>query len=136
MRYTNIQYAKALVAALEGKREPEQKAIRQNFLRTLRTHRVWPRLNRILSEIEKEYLRGKQIRKVEVESASGLPEKVRREIFEIVGKNVDLRERANPELLAGMKILIDDELLIDASGRRQLRRLFSSNPLEISLGNV
>ena len=78
----------------------------------------------ILAAYEKLSLRARGERKVRIESAGPVPEQVKKSIREIIGSKIQFEEAVNPALLAGVKILVDDELLIDASARRQLEKLF------------
>mgnify|MGYP003394656396 FL=1 len=64
------------------------------------------------------------MRKVRIESAAPVSAQLKKEISEILGKKIVLEEKTRPDLLAGIKILVDDELLIDATGKRQLERIF------------
>ena len=85
-----------------------------------------PRLPAIFHEVERQWLMRRGITKVRVETPSGLGRETKVEIERIVKGEMLLEEKINPELLAGIKILVDGEMLIDASGRRGLERLFIS----------
>ena len=126
MRYSNTQYASALHQALKEKSSVQRKAVLKNFLLILRKQRIAVTLPRILQEVEKQYLKEEGMRKVMVELAA--PRKnLKADIEKILGSKVLLEQKTNPELLAGIRILVDDELLVDASGRRQLGKLFLVN---------
>ncbi|TSC75151.1 MAG: ATP synthase subunit delta [Parcubacteria group bacterium Gr01-1014_33] len=125
MKYSPRQYAAALCGVLEKKSERERKEVVKNFLRALAREKMHAKLPMILREAEKQILARQGIKKVSVESASPLSAKIKKEIGAIFGKKIHLEEKTNPALLAGIKILVDDELLVDASGRRRVERLFS-----------
>lgn len=121
MRYRPVQYAEALHEAMSGKKEPEQRAIARRFGRVLARHRVFGKTSAILAAYEKLTLCAQGTRKVRIESTGFVPEQLKKKIQKILGKKIQFEEKENPELLAGVKILINDELLIDASARRQLK---------------
>jgi F0F1-type ATP synthase delta subunit len=124
MRYTIRQYAAAFLAAYQDKSEIEQKKILRNFLSILRKNKDWVKLGQILHEVEKLYYRKTGLKKVEIETASFM-ETLRQDIKNILGKNIFIKEKVNPEVLAGVKILINDEILIDATAQSQLRRMLA-----------
>ena len=69
---------------------------------------------------ERRWLKIHNRRKVAVEAAAPLSRDTQREILRLTGKQVLLEETANAGLLAGIRIIVDEELLIDASARRRI----------------
>lgn len=124
MRYTSKQYAAALLGALEGAPAGRRTDVMRRFFAVLRRHKSMGRLDAIVREVEKISLQKRGVRKVVVESAAPLSEKTKKEIQERVGKKLQFFEKVEPELLAGIRILIDNDTLIDASGKRQVERMF------------
>lgn len=124
MKYTARQYGEALFVSLKEKSGAERKAILKKFLSILRRNRDMHSLGLILKEAEERLLKEENIRKVDVESAAPLSENIRKEIENIMRKNILLKERVNPDLLAGIKMLMDGEILIDATAKRRLDKLF------------
>lgn len=125
MHYSVSHYAFALKEALKGKSEKERKEILKRFLLLLRRNHASSRLARILQKYEYVVLKESGLSKVRIESPAPLKADVRREISKAVGKKVILQEEIRTELLGGIKILIDDEVLIDASASHQLEKLFT-----------
>lgn len=125
MRYAIRQYAEALLGALEDKSGRVQSEVIRRFLSVIRKNKDWSKLGRILHEVEKQSLRKRGMRKVEVESAAPLSRELIKEIEKFLGKKLVLEEKVRPELLSGIKILVDNELLIDASAKRGLDSLFA-----------
>ncbi len=123
IKFSNLQYAKALLAALGDKSHSEQREAIKRFLILLRKNRDMPRLALILKETDRQELHERGMRRVQIESAAKLSGELKREIEKILGKNILLEEKVKSELLAGMTLLVNDETLIDASGRRQLGKL-------------
>ena len=124
MRYTTKQYALALLAALKNKSATDRKEIIKRFLIILRKNRDGARLKLILQETERQHLKDMGLKKVEVVSAGGLSSKVKKEMGEILGGKILWQESVEFKLLAGLRILIDEENLIDASASRFLNKIF------------
>lgn len=125
MKYTPKQYAAALIAALKEKKGEERKKTMRRFLALVVRKGDGGKLGLMVREFEKQYLRQEGLKKVALESAGPVSDKLREELETIFGKNIFLQEKINPRLLAGVKILVNDELLVDASAEIQLQKLFS-----------
>lgn len=120
MKYSVKQYASALNLALKGKDGSERKKATKRFLDILRKNRDGGKLSRILKELEIQHLHSSGLNKVRIEAASPLSRKVKSEIEEIFGKKLHLEEKINPELLAGLRILVNDEFFVDASAKSRI----------------
>ncbi|MBI2121540.1 MAG: F0F1 ATP synthase subunit delta [Candidatus Sungbacteria bacterium] len=124
MKYSSKQYASVILSAFDGKSEKERKEILKRFVDVLAKNRDMARLGAILREIEREFLKKSGRKKIWVESVSPVSDDLRQEIEKTVAGKTYLYEKINPSLLAGLRILINDELLIDASAKRQIDKLF------------
>lgn len=124
MKYTNKQYASGLLEALEGKPEKKQKEIVRRFLLVLTKNRDWSRLEGIFEEAERICLKEAGLKKVYVETPSSVYPVLKKEIQKILGKKIFFSAKTKPALFGGVRILIDNELLIDASAKRQLDKIF------------
>ena len=125
MKYAVSQYAEALVESLEGHTDKERKRLVRNFLSLLRTHRASSQLPRILGQAEAYILKKQGLKKVCIESPSPLSRATVHEIKKILGQNIVIEESSNPRLLAGINILVDNETLIDATGKTQLEKMLT-----------
>lgn len=125
MKYSTKQYASVLLSVLADKSEKDRKEVLRKFVAVLAKNRDLARLGAILRETEREYLRQTGMQKVLAESASPIDPSLRKEIEHAVGGKIWWQEKVNPELLAGIKILINGETLIDASGKRQIEKMFA-----------
>jgi F0F1-type ATP synthase delta subunit len=125
MTHTPKQYAEALYQALENKSEAERLKVLKRFLTMLEKNKQMNSLRRILNYYERIFLKERGLVKVDIESASPLPAKVRDIIEKQLGKPMLVSEKVNADLLAGLTIIIDDRLSIDASGRTRLTHLFT-----------
>lgn len=124
MRYFAIHYAQALYEALHNKKETEQKTLLKNFFLLLRARREWSRIQEIVCAYEKYYLKQKNMHKVHVESAYACSDIIRTRITNAVGEALLWEEVVRPELLGGITILVDSEILVDASVKRLLEKMF------------
>ena len=124
MKYRVSQYAQALYAATDGKSEAEQKKIVARFVQLLIRHRAMGKARAIFAAYEKHVLQKRGMRLVRIETASPASEKLKQEIRSALGKNIHIEERVNPRIIGGVTMLIDDEILIDASVKRQLETMF------------
>ena len=120
MRYTNVQYAQALVEALGKSKGKERSLIVQRFFAMLQRHHAISRVSRILEQFEKHSLKSEGLIKVEVRSAAPLTDEVRQHIGAALKKKVYLEEIVDPGLLGGMKMVVGNEILIDASAKRHI----------------
>ena len=113
-----------LLARHSPARAGEGPALIRRFMVALRKNRDTRRLGAILRKVEKKLLADQGLQKVSVTSASPLAPAVKKEIAATLEKKPLWEETVDPSMLAGIRILIDDELLIDASARRRLDRIF------------
>ena len=125
MRHSPKQYAQALLEALKDKPEREHKEIMKNFLVILAKNGDRSKLSSIIRDMEKGYLKEAGLKKVIIESPQPVSSKTKKEVEGILGKNIMVFEKINPELLAGIKILIDDTTLIDASAQSRINKIFN-----------
>lgn len=124
MRYLAIHYAQALYEAFKDKKETEYKTLLNNFFLLLRIRREWSRLQEIVHAYEKYYLKQENMHKVHVESAHTCSDTIRIQIKNAIDGTFLLEEVVRPELLGGVSIILDNEILIDASIKRQLEKMF------------
>lgn len=124
MKYRPQQYAQALLEACDNKTDMEQKKIVKRFAELLVRHQATGKTHAICAAYVKLELRNKGMRSVRLETASAASEKIKTQIHEILGKNIQIEEVTNTHLLGGVKIMIDNEILIDASAQRRIGDLF------------
>ncbi len=125
MKYTTKQYANSLLSALEGKSAKAQGEAIGKFLKILARNGDAQKRNQIMAEVKRVHLKKNKIHEVRVEMAANPPATLKKDLESALGKNIIFEDVLNPKLLGGIKILIDDETLIDASVRTQLDRMFA-----------
>ena len=127
MKYTNKQYAAALLAVVQNAAEKKRLEALERFLKILTRNHDYRHLPAILRQLERLHLTERGIQKVEIYAADPVPTDLKREIEKILAKKIIFIEKKNPDLIAGIKILINDELLIDASAKRQIQKMLAIN---------
>lgn len=124
MKYTVKQYAEALYGALEKKKAKEAAEITRRFFSIVRKNGDSPRMELIFRAFQKEYLKQKKLRAVDIEMASAVPARVKRDIKTILGGEIVFTESENPAVGAGIRITVDEDILIDASAKKQLEKIY------------
>ena len=125
MKYSSHIYAKALVEVLEDRHVNADIATR-NFLGIVRRNGDEAHLGKILEESAR-LARGKRgIRKVTLASARELTVKQEAEMAHFLKAGDVVERRIEPELIAGVKIIVDDELQFDGSLKKKLDRALRS----------
>lgn len=124
MKYTTGQYAAALGAALADAPAAERSVMIRRFLTLLRKNRDTRRLGAVMRKAESQSLADQGLHKVVLTSAEPVSPEVKKDIAAALHKKPLWEETIDPAMLGGIRILIDDELLIDASARRRLDRMF------------
>jgi F0F1-type ATP synthase delta subunit len=116
-------YAKALTKALKDK-PSEGVAIAKRFLAIIQRNGDLPGAGKALEEAERLMLARAGGRKVTVESARPLSKKDTEALEKLFQSEDRLEATVNPGLVAGVRIKVGDEWIIDASLRRKIEKLF------------
>jgi F0F1-type ATP synthase delta subunit len=125
MRYSAKQYAEALHAAIGKLHGAERAEAIGRFLRIMKRSGDHSKLDEILAAYEKIAIRADGMVKAEVRTPSGLSPAVRRAVEEALGRPAVIVEKVDPELLAGIEIVLNDSLAIDATAKSKLNKIRS-----------
>ncbi|HEY5221135.1 MAG TPA: F0F1 ATP synthase subunit delta [Candidatus Paceibacterota bacterium] len=130
MKYAPHVYAKALVEVLSAPEGSAGKktdaAIAKNFLELVRKNGDESHLQKILEEASR-FARGKSgVRKVMIESARPLAPSQRKIVERFTKPGDVVEERINPDLIAGIKVILNDEMQFDGSLKNKLNRVLGS----------
>lgn len=125
MRYNTRQYATALLHVIKDKYGKKRQDALRNFIQIIRKNRDFTRLASIIREVERQYLQKTGFKKIEIESAVPISREIKKEISRLAGEKVFIEESTRQELLAGIKIMINEEFLIDASAKKQIKKFFA-----------
>jgi F0F1-type ATP synthase delta subunit len=124
MKYSFRQYAEALALALKDKNDEEYQLILKRLVLLLRKDHDGRKLNRILVETERLLLKNAGKKKITIASAAPLSQENHNTIQALVGPNAEYEYKIQPELKAGMTVLINDSVFIDGSAATNLETLF------------
>lgn len=129
MKYSAHIYAKALVEVLSDEEKgsaKDQDRIAKNFIALVRKNGDEGHLRKILEEAA-IMARGKSgIRQVTIESARVLSSSQKSALAHFMRPSDVIDERIDPELIAGVKITVNDELQFDGSLRNKLNKALGS----------
>jgi len=126
MKYPTHSYAKALaeVVGEAGASQKDSAVIMKNFLELVRRNGDEPHLQKIIEEAGRLARAKSGIRKVSIESARALTTAQEQSIGHFL-KAKDVVERAiDPTLIAGIRLIVDDEMQFDGSLRGKLDNVF------------
>lgn len=125
MKHKAKNYAKALAGLiLEKKNKQEQKKVVSKFLKYLEKNGDIKKAKEIVSLAENLYFKKTGKRKIILETARKTDTKdVSKKIFK---KGDFLEEKVNSELVAGIKIMVNNEKQLDFSLKSKLDRIFSA----------
>jgi F0F1-type ATP synthase delta subunit len=122
MKIKSKIYAQALVELMLGNKTSEEETeIADKFLKFLEKNGDLRRVKEIISLAEDLFIKKTGRRKIILETARRVPEK---EIIEKISQTGDIvKKKINKDLIAGIKIIINDEQL-DMSMKNKLNKLF------------
>jgi F0F1-type ATP synthase delta subunit len=122
MKIKSKIYAQALVELMLGNKTSEEETeIADKFLKLLEKNSDLRRVKEIISLAEDLFIKKTGRRKIILETARRVPEK---EIIEKISQTGDIvKKKINKDLIAGIKIIINDEQL-DMSMKNKLNKLF------------
>lgn len=119
MKHNYKIYAKALVRALDLKISEEK--IISNFLNLLKKNNDLSQIKKIIDYAEKLLYEKSNQKKITVEVARNYENLINR--FKEIFPNDDILLKINPSLIAGLKILINNEKQIDFSLKNKLNKI-------------
>jgi F0F1-type ATP synthase delta subunit len=123
MKYSTHDYAKALVEAIDDPKA-DHAAVGKHFLALVRKNSDEARLKKILDEASR-LVRGKGgSREVVVECARPLAKSQEKMIAPFLKPGDTVSYAMNPNLVAGIKIMVNDEMEFDGSLKGKLDALF------------
>jgi F0F1-type ATP synthase delta subunit len=129
MKHKPHIYAKALVEVLSLPAGPGRKGdneIAKNFLALVRKNGDEGHMRKILEEASR-FARGKSgVRKVTLESARTLQQSQRTALGHFIKPGDVVEERVDPELIAGIRIILNDEVQFDGSLKHKLDRILGN----------
>lgn len=127
MRYSPTLLAKAFLVVSHKTPQNKDGQIIKNFLNVAAKYGGASYLKKTMGEIERLARQERGLKQISINSARPLPRKLVTAITSNFHKNDEVRESISPELIAGIKIVIDNELSIDNTLKRKLETLFANH---------
>jgi F0F1-type ATP synthase delta subunit len=127
MKYPVVTYAKALALAIEGQGKQKNEEIAKNFLELVRRNGDEVHLSKIVEAAERFVHQKSGLRTFVVESARPLDPATQALVKSVMKPDDRMQTKINPELVAGIKILVNDELQFDGSLKGKLDKLFGND---------
>ena len=126
MKTSPKQYAISLYEATKSASKEEAPELVANFIKLLRINNDFSKVNRIVEEYHVYYRKQKGIAKLKVSSSEKLGSATVNGIVKHFDKQVELEEAIDENLLGGITLEIDDNILIDGSVKKKLETLRES----------
>lgn len=121
MLYTPTNFAKAFYEILKVTPKGEEQNLVKNFIAVLKRYGVMKDSDKILKELKKIIAAKEGALLINIESARELSKSNIDKVKNFFNKTSDYTYKINKELIAGIKITINDEISIDSSLRRRLK---------------
>jgi len=125
MKYSVNTYAKALAEAAADPKTDDAKIMR-NFLAIVRKNGDEAHLRAIVHAAERMLWEKTGVRKITVESARALLKPAHTLVKDILKPRDVVEEKIDPSLIAGVKIIVNEELQFDGSLKGRLDHMLSS----------
>jgi F0F1-type ATP synthase delta subunit len=124
VKYSPSIYAKALSeVAIDPTADKRANVLVKNFLKLVEKNNDQHQLKKIFQETEKLVREKTGKRKVVLETARPI-KKLDSAVKKIIKKGDILEEKINPDLIAGLKIILNDEKQFDGSMAKKIKQLF------------
>lgn len=124
MKYSPSTYAQALSQVMIRARKGNR--IAENFFAMLKKNGDERHLAKILKETERLMHRHDGTHQVTIESARVLSQSQKKGMKSWTGAGDHAVEKINPALIAGVRIIVDDERQFDGSLKGKLDKMFGS----------
>ncbi len=118
-------YAEAFLKMLQ-KPGANADEVLKRFIVMIKRRNDWPRRNEILSAVEAKWRATLGRSLLTIESARTLTSAQRESLIRRWSKEkFDMKEKINPTLIAGVKLIVNGERQLDGSLNRKLRDMFN-----------
>lgn len=125
MKYKAKDYAMALSElTLKEVTLAQEKKLSDNFLKLLKKNGDISKVKKVIDLAETLFFKKTGSKKVILETAREINSKQKRLLESLIKKGDIIQERTNKELIAGIKIVVNDEKQIDFSMQKKLENIF------------
>lgn len=125
MHYSPTLLAKAFLASAKETEKNKHAVITQRFIKVAAKYGGQDYLLKTLKEIERLNRKEHGDKNISLHTARPLSKKLMVSVSSLFKKTDKMQAKIDPTLIAGIKIVIDDELSIDNTLKRKLQKLFS-----------
>jgi F0F1-type ATP synthase delta subunit len=120
------KYATSLLEALQGVNATEQTHLIESFVKLLAKHKMFGKVDRIITHLKLSIDQQQNIKTVKVSSAEPLDKKLKQELIDNLEKElkykIEILEIKKPDLVGGVVIEYDN-IRIDGSIKKKLELL-------------
>jgi F0F1-type ATP synthase delta subunit len=125
MRYTPKKYAQALFEATNGASKSEQEKLFGAFAQLLKRNNDSSLLPRILTAYEQRARAVRGEHKVTITTAKKAQKALLEKVQKRFNGKADIVEEVDERVLGGIKVLIDDQYVIDATFQGRVEQLYN-----------
>lgn len=125
MRYATSLYARALVAVMRDGRLDNASHAAKRFMSLIQRNGDAAHASQIVRNVERRLLREEGGRHVVVETARPVAEGISADVKDAFTDKDVIEKVVRPDLVAGVRIVIDGEREFDGSLKRALTRMFN-----------
>ena len=129
MKYTTKDYANALVellsdTRLRGQEKMTDKKVSQGFIKLLERQNDLKKSKEIIELAEFLLAKKNKKKSITFETARKLLDSQRKTLLKLTETGDIIKEKINPELIAGVKIIVDNEKQLDQTLLKKINSLF------------
>ena len=124
MKYKSKVYAKAIAESATRKNVSLSEKEIENLRKFIIKNNDQKKIREIMSLAEKYILHKQGKSKIVVETPRKINNLHKKSVERTFGEGNILEEKINPELIAGIKIIVNGERQLDASLQKKLKKLF------------
>ena len=124
MKYPASTMAKALARALHDATPETSEKIGKNFITIVKKYDALKKSGAILDEASRIKMSAEGRRRVLIQTARPLPQEKLAVIKKLFSDKDVISEKTDPALIAGVKITVNDEEMLDNTLKRKLEKLF------------
>ena len=123
MKYTTKDYANALVELLSDKKMTDKK-VSQGFIKLLERQNDLKKSKEIIELAEFLLAKKNKKKSITFETARKLSDSQKKILSKLTENGDIIKEKINPELMAGVKIIVDNEKQLDQTLLKKINNLF------------
>lgn len=126
MKYPTHIYAKALADVIRTSKAADSSKIVKNFIRLVQKNGDDVHLEKILEETARFARKNSGVRKIVIESARELSPQGKKKVSSFTKLGDVVVENIVPDLVAGIRVIIDDEIQLDETLKGKLDKVFAN----------